>query len=52
VLTLSQWGSVIIFLAAVGIEIYLRKTQPSRWGTGAAAPSSGATANPPQGNLS
>jgi prolipoprotein diacylglyceryltransferase len=30
-LTLSQWGSVVIFLAAVGIEIYLRYTMPSRW---------------------
>jgi prolipoprotein diacylglyceryltransferase len=31
-LTLSQWGSVVIFAAAVGIEIYLRRTMPSRWG--------------------
>lgn len=38
VLTLSQWGSVIIFLAAAGIEIYLRKTQPSRWGSAPPAP--------------
>jgi phosphatidylglycerol---prolipoprotein diacylglyceryl transferase len=30
-LTLSQWGSVVIFVAGVGIELYLRKTQPSRW---------------------
>jgi phosphatidylglycerol:prolipoprotein diacylglycerol transferase len=30
-LTLSQWGSVIIFAAAVGIELYLRKVMPSRW---------------------
>lgn len=29
VLTLSQWGSVVIFVAAVGIEIYLRLTMPS-----------------------
>lgn len=28
-LTLSQWGSVIIFTAAVAIEIYLRLTMPS-----------------------
>ena len=28
-LTLSQWGSVIIIAAAVGIEIYLRRTMPS-----------------------
>ncbi|WP_410967289.1 hypothetical protein, partial [Salmonella sp. SAL4436] len=32
VLTLSQWGSVVILTAAVGIELYLRKTMPSRWG--------------------
>jgi phosphatidylglycerol---prolipoprotein diacylglyceryl transferase len=51
VLTLSQWGSVIIFLAAVGIEIYLRKTQPSRW-AGGAAPAPVATTNPTQGNYS
>jgi len=31
VLTLSQWGSVVIFLAAVGIEIYLWRVMPSRW---------------------
>ena len=30
-LTLSQWGSVVIFFAGLGIEIYLRKTMPSRW---------------------
>jgi phosphatidylglycerol---prolipoprotein diacylglyceryl transferase len=34
-LTLSQWGSVVIFAAAVGIELYLRQVMPSRW----AAPS-------------
>ena len=28
-LTLSQWGSVVIFTAAVGIEIYLRRTMPT-----------------------
>ncbi|HEY1192019.1 MAG TPA: prolipoprotein diacylglyceryl transferase family protein [Gemmata sp.] len=28
-LTLSQWGSVVIFAAAIGIEIYLRRTMPS-----------------------
>lgn len=28
-LTLSQWGSVVIFAAAVAIEIYLRLTMPS-----------------------
>ncbi|VTR91788.1 prolipoprotein diacylglyceryl transferase : Prolipoprotein diacylglyceryl transferase OS=Pirellula staleyi (strain ATCC 27377 / DSM 6068 / ICPB 4128) GN=Psta_2025 PE=4 SV=1: LGT: PDZ [Gemmata massiliana] len=30
-LTLSQWGSVVIFAAAVGIEAYLWLTMPSRW---------------------
>jgi phosphatidylglycerol---prolipoprotein diacylglyceryl transferase len=30
-LTLSQWGSVVIFVAAAGIEIYLWCVMPSRW---------------------
>jgi prolipoprotein diacylglyceryltransferase len=30
-LTLSQWGSVIIFAMALGIEIYLWCVMPSRW---------------------
>lgn len=30
-LTLSQWGSVVIFVAAVGIELYLWRVMPSRW---------------------
>lgn len=30
-LTLSQWGSVVILAAAVGIEIYLWRVMPSRW---------------------
>jgi prolipoprotein diacylglyceryltransferase len=30
-LTLSQWGSVIIFVLAIAIEIYLWRTMPSRW---------------------
>jgi prolipoprotein diacylglyceryltransferase len=30
-LTLSQWGSVAIFAAAVGIEAYLWRVMPSRW---------------------
>jgi prolipoprotein diacylglyceryl transferase len=30
-LTLSQWGSVVIFAAAVGIEMFLWATMPSRW---------------------
>ena len=30
-LTLSQWGSVVIFTAALGMELYLRKVMPSRW---------------------
>lgn len=32
-LTLSQWGSVIVLAAAVGIEAYLWWTMPSRWRT-------------------
>ncbi len=28
-LTLSQWGSVVILAAAIGIELYLRRTMPS-----------------------
>jgi hypothetical protein len=32
-LTLSQWGSVVIFVAAVAMEIYLWRTMPSRWGS-------------------
>ena len=35
-LTLSQWGSVVIFTAAVGIELYLWRAMPSRWGRPAA----------------
>jgi len=30
-LTLSQWGSVVIFALAVGIEVYLWRVMPSRW---------------------
>jgi hypothetical protein len=30
-LTLSQWGSVVIFLGAVAIETYLWYAMPSRW---------------------
>src|SRR5262249_49699668 len=37
-LTLSQWGSVVIFLAAVAMEIYLWRTTPSRWSGGATSP--------------
>lgn len=33
-LTLSQWGSVVIFAIAVGMEIYLRQVMPSRWAKG------------------
>jgi prolipoprotein diacylglyceryltransferase len=51
-LTLSQWGSIIIAVAAVGLEIYLWRTQPSRWrssstGTGNATPSSSPTSSLP-----
>lgn len=35
-LTLSQWGSVVIFVAAVLIEAYLWRTMPSRWSAGGA----------------
>jgi phosphatidylglycerol:prolipoprotein diacylglycerol transferase len=38
-LTLSQWVSVVIFVSAVGIEIYLWRVMPSRWKS-AAAPAS------------
>lgn len=51
-LTLSQWGSVVIFVAAVGIEIYLWRTMPSRWSgqsPSAPAPSSSPPA-PPTGS--
>jgi prolipoprotein diacylglyceryltransferase len=30
-LTLSQWGSVVVFAAAVVIELYLWRVMPSRW---------------------
>ncbi len=30
-LTLSQWGSVVIFVSAIAMEIYLWCTMPSRW---------------------
>lgn len=30
-LTLSQWGSVVIFAAGVGMELYLWLRAPSRW---------------------
>ncbi len=29
-LTLSQWGSVVILVAGIGIEVYLRRTAPAR----------------------
>jgi len=37
-LTLSQWGSVIIFAAALGMELYLRRVMPSRWAAAAPPP--------------
>ena len=46
-LTLSQWGSVVIFVAAVGIEIYLRRTMPSRWSGEAPPPVTPAPAPAP-----
>ncbi|HVL11882.1 MAG TPA: hypothetical protein VM529_04925, partial [Gemmata sp.] len=30
-LTLSQWASVIVVVAAVAMELYLWRTMPSRW---------------------
>lgn len=45
-LTLSQWGSVVILAAAAGIEIYLRRTMPSRW-TGDVPPASEPAPAPP-----
>jgi prolipoprotein diacylglyceryl transferase len=48
-LTLSQWGSIVIFAAAVGLEIYLWCVMPSRW-KGATAPASQAPAQPAQAN--
>ncbi|HJZ53940.1 MAG TPA: prolipoprotein diacylglyceryl transferase family protein, partial [Gemmataceae bacterium] len=36
-LTLSQWGSVVIFAAAVAIEAYLWRVMPSRWASSAPA---------------
>ena len=41
-LTLSQWGSVIVLVAAIGIEIFLWRTMPSRWKN--PTPSAGAKA--------
>lgn len=46
ILTLSQWGSVLIFAAAVGMEIYLRRTMQSRW-TMVPTPPSPVPATPP-----
>jgi prolipoprotein diacylglyceryltransferase len=45
-LTLSQWGSVVIFLAAVAMEIYLWRTMPSRWSSTGAATSPSPTIPP------
>jgi hypothetical protein len=48
-LTLSQWGSVVIFTAAVLMETYLWRTMPSRWkGVPPPGPAAQpATASPP-----
>jgi len=47
-LTLSQWGSVIVLVAALGMEVYLWLTMPSRWkGTIAHVPPEGNAAPPP-----
>jgi prolipoprotein diacylglyceryltransferase len=45
-LTLSQWGSVIIFSAAVSMEIFLWCVMPSRWKGETPPPQS---AQPPSG---
>jgi hypothetical protein len=46
-LTLSQWGSVVIFVAAVAMEIYLWRTMPSRWsGEASASPAIAPTPAP------
>ncbi len=45
-LTLSQWGSVVIFTAALGIEIYLWRTMPSRWRGETPPPAAPPTADP------
>jgi prolipoprotein diacylglyceryltransferase len=45
-LTLSQWGSVVIFAAAVAIEAYLWRTSPSRW-AGESPPAPPAAVPPP-----
>jgi hypothetical protein len=37
-LTLSQWGSVVVLAAAIGIEIFLWRTMPSRWRSPPASP--------------
>ena len=38
-LTLSQWGSIVVLAAAVGIEIYLWCVMPSRWAKSTSIPS-------------
>lgn len=45
-LTLSQWGSVVIFTAAVGIEAYLWRVMPSRWGGETPQPAPAVASNP------
>ncbi len=45
-LTLSQWGSVVIFVAAIGIETYLRWAMPSRWSRGTNPPAAPSTVPP------
>lgn len=37
-LTLSQWGSVVIAVTALGLEAFLWRTMPSRWAGGATPP--------------
>lgn len=45
-LTISQWGSVVILVAAVGIEAYLWRVMPSRWARLPLAASPPAVAKP------
>lgn len=46
-LTLSQWGSVVVLVAAVGIEAYLWWAMPSRWKGGADPIATPPPAKPP-----
>jgi hypothetical protein len=45
-LTLSQWGSVVIFVAGGAMEAFLWWTMPSRWRAGSPPPAEPPTAAP------